>query len=99
MQKQIRQNHTRYEERVHWAQFRIFSLKKDLWRSFSNRCESLLFRGAEPVFIYQYWFFYCPEKSSSARKCSRIPPVGAYRRDFNISDFSKSVRCLTKHEK
>ena len=53
MQKNIGQNHPRYEKRGQWAQFNNIFSKKGSWRSFSDRRERETFRGAAPVFIHQ----------------------------------------------
>lgn len=99
MQKYIRHNHPRHEERGQWAQFYDFSSKKSLWQSFSNRREKVTFRRAAPVFIHQIIGF------PAAQGNRQVPANAAgYLRtaltvEVKTSGFSKSIRRLTEHRK
>ena len=98
MKKHIRQNHSRYDKRGQWAKFYNYFSKKRAWRSFSNRYEWTTIQGAAPIFIHQITGF----PAAQGNRQAPANAVGYIRMvltvEVNISDFLKSIRCLTEHK-
>jgi len=99
MQKNIGQNHPRYEKRGQWAQFNDFFSKKSLRQSFSNRREWKLFRRAAPVFIHQIIGFPAAPENRQAPANAAGYLRTALAVEVNSSGFSKPIRRLTEHKK
>ena len=99
MQKLIKQNHLRSEERRQWAQFTNQSSKKSLWQSFSTRCERYYLSQGSPGLVFNYYrLTHCLRDRKALANAAKYF-WSALSVEDKSSDFLKSARGLTKQIK